>query len=75
MSISKYHQLVEAIRFETTVGHEGVVHLPDVKEGERVEVIVLKLPAIAKPHRKGGWIKGKITIHSDFDETIPGMED
>ena len=70
-----YHEAVEAIRFETTVGQDGVVHLPDVKEGQRVEVIVLKLPSAATPRRKGGWMKGKITIHDDFDAPIPGMEE
>ncbi len=70
-----YHQSVEAIRFETTVGHEGIVHLPEVQEGDRVEVIVLKLKPEVRARRKGGWIKGKITIHPDFDDPIPGMED
>ncbi len=66
---------MEAIRFETTVGHEGIVHLPDVTEGERVEVIVLKLHAATKPRRKGGWAEGKIRILPGFDDPIPGMED
>jgi hypothetical protein len=70
-----YHEHVEAIRFETTVGHEGTVRLPEVKEGERVEVIVLRLPPDLKSRREGGWMKGKITIHPGFDDPIPGMED
>lgn len=66
---------MEAIRFETTVGQEGTVFVPDVNPGDRVEVIVLKLPREKTQRRKGGWIAGKITIHSDFDDPIPGMED
>lgn len=70
-----YHRGVEAIRFETTVGQEGIVRLPDVCPGERVEIIVLKLSNETVCRRQGGWIKGKITIHPDFDDPIPGMEE
>jgi hypothetical protein len=66
---------VEAIRFEPTVGREGMVHPPDWKEGDRVKITGLKLAPTAERKRKGGWIKGKITIHSDFDDPVPGMED
>jgi len=66
---------MEAIRFETTVGQEGTIHLPDMKEGDRVEVTFLKLEAPPRPRRKGGWIKGPIILHPDFDDPIPGMED
>jgi len=44
----------EAIRFETAVGKEGAVLLPEVQEGEQVEEIVLKLASNPKPARKGG---------------------
>lgn len=75
MPNSKYHQEVEAIRFETTVGQEGIVYLPNVAPGERVEVIVLKLPTTDKPRRMGEWIKGEIKIREDFNDPNPGMED
>jgi starvation-inducible outer membrane lipoprotein len=66
---------VEAIRFETTVGQGGTLTVPNVEEGERVEVIVLKLGPAKKPVRKGGWIKGKIVVHPGFDDPVPGMEE
>jgi len=52
-----------------------MVRLPGVQEGDRVEVIVLKLPAEVKPRRKGGWMEGKIQILPGFDDPIPGMEE
>jgi hypothetical protein len=66
---------MEAIRFETTIGEEGIVRVPDMKEGDRVEVIVLKLPPEIRPRRKGGWAEGKITMLPGFDDPIPGMEE
>jgi len=66
---------MEAIRFEATVGQSGTLTVPDLMAGERVEVIVLKLDATRSPVRKRGWVKGKIVIHDDFDDPIPGMEE
>ncbi len=68
-------RVMEAIRFETTVGKDGTVVIPDVAPGERVEVIVLKLVSTHFPRRKGGWVSGSVVIHPDFDDPIPGMEE
>ena len=66
---------MDAIRFEATVEQGGVVHIPEVREGDRVEVIVLKLASAAPTRRQTGWMRGKMTIHPDFDSPIPGIED
>ena len=66
---------MEAIRFETTVGKGGFVLLPEVHEGEQVEVIVLKLAPKPQPVRLGGWAEGKVRMLPGFDDPIPGMED
>ena len=66
---------MEAFRFETEVGREGVVRLPDVQEGDRVELIVLRLSPKSTPRRTRGWMKGYMTVGPDFDDPIPGLEE
>ena len=71
---------MEAIRIETTVGKDGTLAIPQLKEGEEVEVIVLRKPKRAKPEakkpvREGGWAKGWVKILPGFDDPIPGMEE
>lgn len=66
---------MEAIRLETAVGKGGAVLLPEVQDGEQVEVIVLTLAPKPNPVRQGGWAEGKIRMLSGFDDPIPGMED
>lgn len=64
---------MEAIRFETAVGKGGIVTVPEVEPGERVEVIIFKLGANIKPKRRGGWAEGRVRILPTFDDPIPGM--
>ena len=66
---------MEAIRIETIVGKNGVLAIPQLVEGEKVEVIVLRQPQTTKPRRKGGWAKGWVRILPGFDDPIPGMEE
>ncbi|MGV3616518.1 MAG: hypothetical protein ACO1SV_14415 [Fimbriimonas sp.] len=66
---------MEAIRIETTIAEDGVVHVPELKVGEHVEVIVLRIPSTEPRNRQGGWAKDRIKIHPGFDDPIPGMED
>jgi hypothetical protein len=66
------------IQFETVVGQDGTIRLPNVNPGERVEIIVLPLTDARKElplNEFGGWAKGKIKILPGFDDPIPGMED
>lgn len=70
-----YLETMEAIRFETTVGKDGAVLLPQVQEGDHVEVIVLKIASKPSSRRQGGWAEGKIRILPGFDDPIPGMEE
>lgn len=66
---------MEAIRVQTTVGKNGILAIPELVEGESVEVIVLRGASKSKPAREGGWAKGKIHIMPGFDDPIPGMEE
>lgn len=66
---------MEAIRFETTVDQDGIVQVPDLKAGDHVEVIVLRLSPPQVRMRKSGWAKGKVKILPGFDDPIPGMEE
>lgn len=66
---------MEAIRIQTTVGKGGILAIPQLVEGESVEVIVLREGSVPKPKREGGWAKGMIHFMPGFDDPIPGMED
>lgn len=70
---------MEAIRLETTVGKDGILAIPELREGERVEVIVLRQKNATKTEktakRRAGWAKGWVHIGPDFDDPIPGMEE
>lgn len=71
---------MEAIHIETTVGKGGTLVIPELKEGEKVEVTVLRKPKRAKakakkPVRELGWAKGWVHILPGFDDPIPGMEE
>jgi hypothetical protein len=62
----------------TEVGDEGVitVRLPELKEGQKVEVTVTTEGHEA-PHaeRRLGWLKGKVNLMPNFDDPIPGIEE
>lgn len=66
---------MEAIRIETTVGKDGILSIPQLREGERVEVIILRQPQTDGAKREGGWAKGWVHIMPGFDDPIPGMEE
>lgn len=66
---------MEAIRIETTVVKDGIITIPQLKAGERVEVIVLRQPQLDTAKREGGWAKGWVHIQPGFDDPIPGMEE
>lgn len=70
-----HNSSMEAIRIETTVGKDGVLSIPQLKEGERVEVIILRQPQTEGSKREGGWAKGWVHIMPGFDDPIPGMEE
>ena len=66
-----------AIRFETVAEEDGLVRVPGVLAGEKVEVIVLRVEEPKPQERQPlyGWLKGKIKILPGFDDPIPGMEE
>lgn len=66
---------MEAIRVQATVGKNGTLAIPQLVEGEQVEVIVLRSEAANKPKLEGGWAKGKIHFLQGFDDPIPGLEE
>ncbi|MEZ0325575.1 MAG: hypothetical protein ACAH95_06695 [Fimbriimonas sp.] len=66
---------MEAIRLEATVRKDGSVLIPDLEEGERVELIVLRMQKPGRQIRQGGWAKGRVKILPGFDDPIPGMTD
>ena len=67
---------MEAIRIETSVGMDGVLAIPNLLAGERVEVIVLRQGSPPpSPARELGWAKDWVRIMPGFDDPIPGMED
>lgn len=65
---------MEAIRIQTTVGKNGTFAIPQLVEGEFVEIIVLRQEK-PRVEREFGWAKGKIHILPGFDDPIPGMEE
>jgi hypothetical protein len=65
---------VEAIRIQTTVGKDGTLVVPELREGESVEVIVLRQP-VTSGRRRGGWAEGWVHILPGFDDPIPGLEE
>lgn len=66
---------MEAIRIETTVGKDGILAIPQLVEGEKVEVIVLRHAPQSLSERELGWAKGWVRILPGFDDPIPGMEE
>lgn len=75
MICPRHNRVMEAIRVQTTVGKNGILAIPQLIEGESVEVIVLRESPAPKPAREFGWAKGKIHILPGFDDPIPGMEE
>jgi len=68
--------VMEAIRLDLTVETDGIINVPEVKQGDKVEVIVLRHKTHDQPvPRQFGWLKGKIRILPGFDDPIPGMEE
>lgn len=66
---------MEAIRIQATVGKDGILAIPQLKAGEKVEVIVLRQSQAETPKRAGGWAKGWVHILPGFDDPIPGMDE
>ena len=65
-------------QFEAVVGDDGKVLLPNVKPGDRVEIIVLPMAyaeSKIQPGTFGGWAAGKVRILPGFNDPIEGMED
>ena len=58
------------------VSEDGALHIEGMVPGEKVEVIVLQLSPLhgTEPLRRGGWAKGKVVVHDDFDDPLPEME-
>jgi hypothetical protein len=61
---------------KTTVKQDGRVEVvvPDLKQGQTVEVLVEFERPDNRPRRPGS-AKGKIHIHPDFDQPLPEFED
>jgi len=59
------------------VGTGGHIELtfPELLPGQEVEVRVLTVDSGLRKVPQFGRMKGRITIHDNFDDPIPGFED
>lgn len=60
--------------------YNKIVALPEAVKGEVVQYLEEKLNASAKETserkpRRGGWAKGMIVMHDDFDEPLEGFKE